>query len=65
MAGHAGSEPVSPPRPVKVPTLLLTGVVGSGKSTIAVEIHDMLAELGIPNAAVDLDSLIWQWPSTS
>lgn len=48
-----------------VPTLVLTGTVGSGKSTVAAEINDALAELKIPNAAIDLDALVWQWPSTS
>ena len=48
-----------------VPTLVLTGTVGSGKSTVAAEIDDVLAELKVPNAAVDLDALVWQWPSTS
>jgi len=50
---------------VPVPTLVLTGTVGSGKSTVAAEINDALAEVKIPNAAVDLDALVWQWPSTS
>jgi len=50
---------------VLVPTLLLTGTVGSGKSTVAAEINDALAELKIPNATIDLDALVWQWPSTS
>jgi hypothetical protein len=50
---------------VLVPTLLLTGTVGSGKSAVAAEINDTLAELKIPNAAIDLDALVWQWPSTS
>ena len=48
-----------------VPTLLVTGTVGVGKSTVAAEINDQLAALGIPNAAIDLDALVWQWPSTS
>ncbi|HUQ40690.1 MAG TPA: hypothetical protein VM030_11100, partial [Acidimicrobiales bacterium] len=48
-----------------VPTLLLSGTVGVGKSTIGGEIADLLAELEIPNAFVDLDAVIWQWPSTS
>ena len=48
-----------------VPVLLISGTVGSGKSTIAADINDLLAELRIPNAAVDLDALVWQWPSTS
>jgi hypothetical protein len=45
--------------------LLISGTVGSGKSTIAAEINDLLVEREIPNAAVDLDVLVWQWPSTS
>jgi hypothetical protein len=48
-----------------VPTLLITGTVGVGKSTVAAEINDALADLKIPSAAVDLDALVWQWPSTS
>jgi hypothetical protein len=50
---------------VPVPTLLITGTVGAGKSTVAAEISDVLADLKIPNAAVDLDALRWQWPPTS
>jgi adenylylsulfate kinase len=48
---------------VSVPTLLVSGSCGVGKSTIAREIHDVLAEAEIANAAVDLDALTWQWPS--
>jgi hypothetical protein len=48
-----------------VPTLLITGTTGAGKSTVAAEISDVLADLRVPNAAVDLDALVWQWPSTS
>lgn len=48
-----------------VPTLLLTGTVGAGKTTIAYEINDVLAERRIPNAAVDLDGLTAQWPPSS
>jgi predicted ABC-type ATPase len=50
---------------VVVPTLLLTGTVGAGKSTIGGEISDALAECEVPNAFVDLDTLISQWPPTS
>jgi len=50
---------------VPVPALLITGTVGVGKSTVAAEISDILADLKIPNAAVDLDALRWQWPPTS
>ncbi len=50
---------------VTVATLLITGTVGVGKSTVAAEINDILGGLGVPNAAVDLDSLVWQWPASS
>ena len=50
---------------MSVPTLFITGTVGAGKTTVASEISDVLAELEIPNAAVDLDALCWQWPPTS
>jgi hypothetical protein len=50
---------------VSVPTLLITGTVGVGKSAVAAEANDALAALKVPNAAVDLDALVWQWPSTS
>jgi adenylylsulfate kinase len=50
---------------MSVPTLLLSGTMGVGKSTIAAEINDLLGEAKIPNAAVDLDALTWQWPSSS
>jgi hypothetical protein len=36
-----------------------------GESTVAGEVNDVLAALKVPNAAVDLDALVWQWPSTS
>lgn len=48
-----------------VPTLLITGTCGVGKSTVAAEINDLLAERKVPNAAVDLDALTWQWPPSS
>ncbi|MGH8980323.1 MAG: hypothetical protein ACRDWE_04780 [Acidimicrobiales bacterium] len=32
---------------------------------MAAEINEVLAALEVPNAAVDLDALVWQWPSTS
>jgi chloramphenicol 3-O-phosphotransferase len=48
-----------------VRVLLLTGTVGAGKTTIALEINDVLAELDVPNAAIDLDGLTAQWPPSS
>jgi adenylylsulfate kinase len=48
-----------------VRVLLLTGSCGTGKSVIAAEINDALAERKVPNAAIDLDALTWQWPPSS
>jgi adenylylsulfate kinase len=48
-----------------IPTLFVTGTCGVGKSTIAAEIYDALAEADVANAAVDLDALTWQWPHDS
>lgn len=39
--------------------LLLTGLFGVGKSTIAAEMADFLGEAGLPYAALDLDWLTW------
>jgi len=50
---------------MRVPTLLLTGTIAAGKTAIAAEVSDVLAELKIPNAALDLDALVWQWPPSS
>jgi adenylate kinase family enzyme len=47
------------------PVLILSGSVGTGKSTLAAEINDAPAELRIPNAVLGLDVLVWQWPATS
>lgn len=45
--------------------LLLTGTVGSGKTTVATEVADVLSEREVPNAALDLDTLTMQWPPSS
>ena len=39
--------------------LLLTGVYGTGKSSVAVEIADILDERDEPYAVLDLDFLMW------
>lgn len=41
---------------------LLTGSFGSGKSSVAVEVADVLEERGVPYAAIDLDWLCWGDP---
>jgi hypothetical protein len=42
-----------------VEAVLITGAYGSGKSSLAAEIADMLEERGLPYAAIDLDWLAW------
>jgi hypothetical protein len=48
-------------KPVKA--LLLVGTVGSGKTTVLLELGHCLAERGEPYALVDLDWLAWVDPS--
>jgi hypothetical protein len=44
---------------VHVEAVLLTGLFGVGKSTIAAEMADLLEDAGVPYAALDLDWLTW------
>lgn len=39
--------------------LLITGTVGTGKTTVVVEIGEQLTDMGLPNAVIDLDWLGW------
>jgi hypothetical protein len=43
----------------RLETLVLSGAYGAGKSSVAVEIADMLEARGAPFAAIDLDWLTW------
>jgi hypothetical protein len=47
----------SPRREDRVPTLLVTGAPGAGKTALARELSEMLARIGEPHALVDLDEL--------
>jgi adenylylsulfate kinase len=49
----------------QIPVLLITGTVGSGKTTLAYEIGDLLGERQIGHAVIDLDALTAQWPPSS
>ena len=40
-----------------VPLLIISGSMGSGKTTVLGEASDLLAEAGIAHAAIDLDHL--------
>jgi len=48
----------SPP----VPVLAISGPVGVGKSTVLVEIHDVLSSAGVPHACLERDALAYSWP---
>ncbi|MFD1367336.1 AAA family ATPase [Actinoplanes sichuanensis] len=43
--------------------LLITGTVGSGKTSVAETLGDLLAQDRIPNAVIDVDWLRRSWPS--
>jgi adenylylsulfate kinase-like enzyme len=45
--------------------VLLTGVYGSGKSTVGVEIANLLEQEDAPFALLDLDYLSWGYPGAS
>ncbi|AQZ60741.1 hypothetical protein BKM31_03760 [[Actinomadura] parvosata subsp. kistnae] len=43
--------------------LLITGTVGSGKTSVADAVGDLLADRRVPNAVIDIDWLRRAWPS--
>lgn len=43
--------------PIAVPTLIVTGPVGVGKTRIAYEIANLLEEAALPHACIDMDTL--------
>lgn len=45
------------------PVLLITGPVGVGKSTTALEMSSQLQQASIPHAVIDLDALSWCFPA--
>lgn len=51
--------------PGHVAALLITGTVGSGKSTVAAAIGGLLVDRGTAHAVVDLDELRRAWPPPS
>jgi deoxyadenosine/deoxycytidine kinase len=46
-----------------VPVLIITGPVGVGKTTVALEVNELLRARGVLHAVVDLDSLAWVYPT--
>ncbi len=45
-----------------VPTLLITGPSGVGKTTVASEVSELLDQAGVAHAFVDIDALRWCYP---
>ncbi len=42
--------------------LLVTGGLGAGKTSVAVEVGELLAARGTPSSVIDLDQLCWTTP---
>ena len=42
--------------------VLLTGPLGSGKTSVALEVGELLGSAGVPHAVIDLDWLCWAGP---
>jgi hypothetical protein len=40
---------------------LITGLFGTGKSSVAIEMAEVLEQRGLPYAVIDLDWLCWGW----
>jgi hypothetical protein len=47
----------------RLEAVLLTGTLGSGKTSIAVEIAELVGEAGLGHAVIDLDWLAWARPA--
>ena len=47
---------------MSVPMLVISGAMGSGKTTVLSELSDLLEEAGVAHAAVDLDTLSLMYP---
>ena len=46
-----------------LPVLAISGSVGVGKTSVLVELHDILVSEKIPHGCVERDALGYSWPS--
>lgn len=46
----------------KIPVLILSGSVGSGKTAVGYAAHELLSDRRVPHAFLDLDGLSCSWP---
>jgi adenylylsulfate kinase len=47
----------------ELPVLAISGAVGVGKTSVLIELHDILVNGGIPHGCVERDALAYSWPS--
>ena len=59
---RAFSQPVRAEQPLGVPTIIVTGPVGAGKTTVAQEMGLILLDAKVPHANVDFDQLTACYP---
>lgn len=48
--------------PGHLPVLAISGAVGVGKTSVLIELHDILAGERIPHGCVERDALSYSWP---
>lgn len=46
-----------------LPVLVISGTVGVGKTSILVELHDILVSERVPHGCVERDALSYSWPT--
>lgn len=56
------NEDVMPSQAEAIPTILVTGTLGAGKTATIMEIAEILTQSRVPHAAIDLDNLSECWP---
>jgi adenylylsulfate kinase len=46
-----------------IPLLALSGSVGVGKTSVLIEIHDVLEKASVPHGCIERDALGYSWPT--